>query len=144
MPTAEDILARKGRDVVSMVAEESVLSAAHLMNERGIGGIVVTNKGEIVGMFTERDVLRRVLAEKRDPSATPLREVMSAPVVSCRPDTKLEECGAVMTTKRIRHLPVADERGLAGIITSGDILAFQVEDHEATIQYLNSYIFNVR
>jgi len=144
MPTAESILARKGRDVVSMAAEESVLKAAHLMNERGIGGIVVTQDGEIVGMFTERDVLRRVVTQNRDPETTTLREVMTTPVVSCRPDTKLEECGAVMTSQRIRHLPVADENGLAGIVTSGDILAFQVEDHEATIQHLNSYIFNVR
>lgn len=144
MPTAESILDRKGRDVVSMVAEESVLNAAHLMNEKGIGGIVVTDAAGIAGMFTERDILRRVVTEKRNPATTTLREVMTAPVVSCRPDTKLEECGAIMTAKRIRHLPVADENGLAGIVTSGDILAFQVEDQEATIQHLNSYIFNVR
>jgi IMP dehydrogenase len=144
MPTADNILDRKGREVISMVADESVLNAAHLMNDRGIGGIVVTDDGEMVGMFTERDVLRRVITQGRDPAATTLREVMTAPVVSCLPEAKLEECGAVMTAKRIRHLPVADDNGLAGIVTSGDLLAFQVEDQEATIQYLNSYIFNVR
>ena len=144
MATVETILTRKGREVVCMVAGESVLNAARLMNERGIGGVVVTEEGGIVGIFTERDVLRRVVAEQRDPARTTLGEVMTSPVVSCRPEATLEECGAVMTAKRIRHIPVEDESGIAGIITSGDILAYQVEDQEATIQHLSSYIFNVR
>ena len=144
MPTVESILGRKGRDVVCVTASESVLNAANVMNERGIGGVVVTDDGEMVGIFTERDVMRRVVAEKRDPSQTLVRDVMTSPVVSCRPDTPLEECTAAMTGRRVRHLPVLDESGLAGIVTSGDILAHQVEDQEATIQHLNSYIFNVR
>jgi CBS domain-containing protein len=122
MPTAEMILGRKGRDVVTIVPDDSVLAAAHLMNRRSIGGLVVTEDEQIVGVFTERDVMRRVVAQR----------------------TKLDEASAVMTAKRIRHLPVADHNGLVGIITSGDILAFQVDDQEATIQHLNSYIFNVR
>ncbi len=144
MPTAESILAQKGRDVVTIVPDDSVHAAAHLMNQRGIGGLVVSEDGQMVGIITERDVLRRVVAERRDPATTTVREVMTTPVVSCRAEAKLEECSAVMTAKRIRHLPVADDDGLAGIITTGDILAYQVEDQEATIQYLNSYIFNVR
>jgi CBS domain-containing protein len=144
MATVESILGRKGRDVVCVAASESVLNAATIMNERGIGGVVVTDDGEMVGIFTERDVLRRVVAENRDPSETLIRDVMTSPVVSCRPDTPLEECSAAMTGRRVRHLPVLDESGLSGIVTSGDILAHQVEDQEATIQHLNSYIFNVR
>jgi CBS domain-containing protein len=144
MPTAEMILGRKGRDVVTIVPDDSVLAAAHLMNRRSIGGLVVTEDEQIVGVFTERDVMRRVVAQRRDPATTTIREVMTAPVVTCRPETKLDEASAVMTAKRIRHLPVADHNGLVGIITSGDILAFQVDDQEATIQHLNSYIFNVR
>lgn len=144
MTTVASILDRKGRDVVSLPASESVLRAANLMNERGIGGLVIVDEGQVVGIFTERDVLRRVVAERRDPSSTTVREVMTAPVVSCRPDTPLDECTAVMTRRRVRHLPVMDQIGLAGILTSGDILAHQVADQEATIEHLNSYIFNVR
>ncbi len=144
MPTAQTILDRKGRGVVTIVPDDSVLAAAHLMNLRAIGGLVVAEDEQIVGVITERDVLRRIVAERRDPATTTIREVMTTPVVSCRPEAKLEECSAVMTAKRIRHLPVADEDGLVGIITSGDILAYQVDEQEATIQHLNSYIFNVR
>ncbi len=144
MPTAQTILDLKGRGVVTIVPYDSVLAAAHLMNRRAIGGLVVAEDEQIVGVITERDVLRRIVAERRDPATTTIREVMTAPVVTCRPEAKLEECSAVMTAKHIRHLPVADENGLVGIITSGDILAYQVDEQEATIQHLNSYIFNVR
>lgn len=144
MPTVSAILERKGQEVVSLVAEESVLNAARLMNERGIGGLVVTDGGKMVGIFTERDVLRRVVAEQRDPATTSLGQVMTSPVVTCKADTKLDDCRTVMTNKRIRHLPVFDDSGVAGILTIGDLMAFQVTDQEATIEHLNSYIFDLR
>jgi CBS domain-containing protein len=144
MPTVETILSRKGRDVMSMVSAESVLNAARLMNERAIGSVVVTEGGKMVGIFTERDVLRRVVAEHRDPAKTLLRDVMTSPVMHCRPKTPLEECGALMSEKRVRHIPVMEEGGLVGMITSGDILAHQVDEQQATIKQLNSYILNVR
>ena len=103
MATVKEILAKKGGDVVTLVAAESVLNAARIMNERGIGGVVVTEDGSMVGIFTERDVLRRVVAEQRDPATTTLRDVMTTPVVQCQPETKLEQCTALMTEKRIRH-----------------------------------------
>ncbi len=144
MATVKDILAHKGGDVVTMVAAESVLNAARLMNERGIGGIVVIDEGQMVGIFTERDILRRVVAEQRDPAQTVVRDVMTAPVVTCRPAATLEQCVAMMTEKRIRHLPVAGDTGPEGIITSGDILAYQVREQKDTIEYLNSYVFDLR
>ena len=144
MATVKEVLTTKGSEVVKLAAEESVLTAARLMNERGIGGVVVTEAGEMVGIFTERDVLRRVVAEQRDPATTTLREVMTAPVMTCRPEATLEECVAFITAKRIRHLPVVGEEGLCGIITSGDILASRMREHEDTIQFLNSYVFDVR
>ncbi len=144
MATVKEVLTTKGSEVVKLAAEESVLTAARLMNERGIGGVVVTEAGEMVGIFTERDVLRRVVAEQRDPATTTLREVMTSPVMTCRPEATLEECVAFITAKRIRHLPVVGEEGLCGIITSGDILASRMREHEDTIQFLNSYVFDVR
>lgn len=144
MTKVKDILGGKGRDVVSMVADESVLNAARLMNERGIGGVVVTDGGDVAGIFTERDVLRRVVAEQRDPATTQLRDVMTRPVITCRPEAGIDECVVLITQKRVRHLPVVDDDGLCGIITSGDILAYQVREQRDTIDFLNSYVFQLR
>lgn len=140
MATAATVLSVKGTTVFSMVASDSVLNAANLMNKHGIGGVIVTDGEEMIGIFTERDLMRRVVAEQRDPATTTLREVMTAPVVSCRPYTSLKDCRAIMTAKRIRHLPVTDDNGIAGIVTSGDILAHQAKDHETTIEHLTDYI----
>ncbi len=144
MATVQDILNKKGTSVVSLVSAESVLTASRIMNERGIGGIVVTENDRMAGIFTERDILRRVVAEQRDPASTPLRHVMTAPVVYCPPDAKLEELTALMTEKRIRHLPVMDDNELCGIITTGDILAYQVREQAYTIQHLNNYVYDMR
>jgi CBS domain-containing protein len=144
MATVSDILSRKGRGVVSMVADESVLNAARLMNERGIGAIIVTDRDKMVGIFTERDVLRRVVAEQRDPARARLGEVMTSPVVTGRPPATVEDVAALCTNRRIRHLPVMQDDELIGIITSGDVLAYQVDEQKDMIQFLNSYVFDLR
>ena len=144
MATVQSVLERKGGQVVTIDVGETALAAAALMNERGIGGLVVLDEGRIAGMFTERDILRRVVAARRDPAATRVHEVMTTPVAYCRRETPLDECRAVMTEKRIRHLPVLDDRGVCGIVTIGDLMAHDVTDRETTIQYLNEYIFGVR
>lgn len=144
MATVQDILARKGTDVVTVEASASVLDAARLMNERGIGGLVVTETGKPVGIFTERDILRRVVAEARDPARTIVRSVMTTPVTTVDPAMPLEQCSALVTERRIRHLPVLREGRLGGIITSGDILAFQAQEQKDTIQFLSNYVYDMR
>ena len=144
MATVKDILTRKGRNVVTIVPDDSVLTAAKLMNQKRIGGVVVIEDDEVVGIFTERDILRRVVAERLDPAKTPLRDVMTSPVITCKLAAPLEEVRALITDKRVRHLPVVDEDGLCGIVTSGDLLAHQTEEQADTIQYLNSYMFDIR
>lgn len=144
MATVQAVLARKGAEVYTIGIADTVLAAATLMNERAIGGLVVLDDGRVAGIFTERDILRRVVAMRRDPAATTVREVMTTPVAFCRGETTLEECRAVMTEKRIRHLPVVHDKGVCGIVTIGDLMAHEVTDREATIQYLNEYIFGVR
>ncbi len=141
MATVQTILDGKGRDVVSIAPDSSVLQAAQLMNECGIGGLVVSKNDRLVGVFTERDILRRVVARQRDPADVAVRDVMTTPVASCRSETTLEECVGVMARKRIRHLPVVDDESVCGLITSSDLLEFQMTEHEATIRYLNSYTF---
>jgi CBS domain-containing protein len=145
MSTVQDLLRHKGRTVYTVAPTDSVLVAADLMNQHSVGGLVVVDgQGQVVGMFTERDILRRVLARRRDPDATLVAEVMTTGVLACRPETTLEECASVMTTKRIRHLPVRDDLGLVGIVTIGDLLAAQVDEQLATIQYLTSFVFDNR
>jgi CBS domain-containing protein len=144
MPTVTDVIAKKGKEVVTAPISASVLEAARLMNDRGIGGVVVTENGRVVGIFSERDILRRVVAEQRDPSTTVLRDVMTTPVVDAPPDTTLEDCRAIMTERRIRHIPILDGDVLCGIITIGDILASQVREQENQIAYLNAYVYDLR
>lgn len=144
MATVRDLLARKSGEVISIAPSDSVLTAAQVMNQHGIGGLVVLDDGALIGVFTERDILRRVVVAGRSPADTPVRAVMTAPVITCLPETSVEECAAILSGKRIRHLPVTDARGLVGLVTSGDLLAFQVAEQTATIQYLNSYMFDVR
>ncbi len=144
MSTVKDILRHKGSDVVSMVPDESVVNAARLMNERGIGGVVVMDGDVMVGIFTERDILRRVVAERRDPATTKIREVMTSPVTCCPVETTQSECMKVMTENRIRHLPVVEGENVVGIVTSGDILAYRVRDQESTIELMKSYVYENR
>lgn len=140
MPTVQTILDRKGTDVATISREDSVLSAARVMNQRRIGALVVTEGDRAVGIFTERDVLNRVVAQERFPSQTKVGEVMTAPMACCRRSTPVVECREIMTQKKIRHLPVVEEGRLFGIISIGDIVALQSAEQAVTIEYLHEYL----
>ncbi|MFN8586858.1 MAG: CBS domain-containing protein [Candidatus Eisenbacteria bacterium] len=144
MTCVQSILGRKGREVFTIGSADTALAAAERMNQRAVGGLVVVEEGRVAGIVTERDILRRVVAAQRDPQRTAVRDILTSPVATCRPDTTLGECRAFMTEKRIRHLPVVDEHGLCGMITIGDLLAHEVGEHEATIEYLSAYIHGPR
>ena len=146
MSTAREIVALKGKEVVTIDADATVLDAARVMNERGVGGLVVTETDgtALVGIFTERDILKRVVATALLPGSVKVREVCTKAMITCLPETSMDECGAIMTNKRIRHLPVLDANGLQGLVSIGDVLAHRVKEQAATIQYLNSYMFDVR
>ncbi len=112
MATVREILARKGSTVVTVTPDTSVLDAARLMNERGIGAVVVVEAGALMGIFTERDIMRRVVAVERDPAATPVRAVLSPAVITTQHEAPVEDCAALMTERRIRHLPVEKDNRL--------------------------------
>ena len=140
MPTAQDILANK--PAVATIAEEAtVMDAAKIMSDRHIGSLVVVRGDTIVGIFTERDVLNRVVARHRDPVEVIIKDVMSTPVAYCQPTTKLAECRGVMTRKRIRHLPVVKDNKLLGMVSSGDILAMEHGEQQKTIEYMYEYLY---
>ncbi len=141
MPTVQGILDAKGRHVHSIPEDQSVLAAADLMNQHRVGALVVTRAEKVVGIFTERDILCRVVAAQRSPAQTLVGEVMSAPVACCTPETTPEECRAVMRRQRIRHLPVVQAGQLVGIISIGDVLAAVEAEQGKTIHYLYEYMY---
>jgi CBS domain-containing protein len=145
MATVSDLLRRKGGSVHTVGPDDTVLTAAARMNQNGVGGLVVVDgENRVAGIFTERDILRRVVTEGRDPATTRVSEVMTTEVLACRPETSIEDVAAVMTSKRIRHLPVRGAAGLEGIVTIGDVLAFRVDEQRSTIEYLTSFVYDNR
>ena len=144
MPNAQSILQKKGSDVATVDRKTTVLDAARTMNQRRIGAVVVGDGDRVVGIFTERDILNRIVAVGKDPKTTAVGEVMTSPMACCRRDTPLAECKTVMRQKRIRHLPVVEDGKLYGMISAGDILAGEVSDQQATIEYLHEYLYGHR
>jgi CBS domain-containing protein len=142
MATVREILAHKSSEVSNIGPEATVYEAAVLMNERKIGSLAVLHGGRLCGIITERDILQRVVAERRDPAQTPVGEVMTAEVVCCRLHTALEEARGVMKNRRIRHLPVLDEEErMLGMISIGDLNAHEASTQERTIHLLHEYIY---
>jgi CBS domain-containing protein len=141
MHTVQSILAQKGGEVLRIEGKASVLHAAEVMNRQHIGALVVTRGDTVVGIVTERDVMNRVVAKRRDPATVHVEEVMSAPVAVCGPSSSRSECRSVMKNHRIRHLPVVDEGRLIGMISIGDILEDEGAENEETIRYLYEYMY---
>ena len=145
MSTVRDVLARKGSEVVRVPLDCTVLDAARIMSQGRIGGVLVCDADDcMVGIFTERDVLARVVAAQRDPAATVVSDVMTPNPVSISSLTSLDVCSALMTQRRVRHLPVVDDGELRGMITPGDLLAFRMAEQETLIQDLQHYVFDIR
>jgi CBS domain-containing protein len=141
MATVMAILANKGTHVLTIGREATVIQAALLMNEHKVGALVVTEGDGVAGMFTERDVLRRVVGEHRDPAATRVADVMTTEVLCCEPQTSIDEARGVMKNRRIRHLPVVDGSRLCGLISIGDLNAHQMTSQEHTIHLMHEYLY---
>jgi CBS domain-containing protein len=140
MSHVAEILTEKGRRVLQIDADASVLEAVERMVEENVGSLLVTEGGEVAGILTERDYMRRVAVEGRTDRETAVREIMSTPLIVVTPQTSIDECMALMTNKRIRHLPVIDAGELAGIISIGDLVKFQSRQQSYELQFLHDYI----
>ena len=134
-----EILEEKGGDVLEIDAGSSVLEAVQLMVENNVGSLLVTEGGEVAGIVTERDYLRRVTLEGRTEGA-PVREIMSSPLVVATLETTVDECMALMTDRRIRHVPVVDDDKVVGLVSIGDLVKFKSKLQTFEIQFLNDYI----
>lgn len=143
MATVHDVLDSKPSNrVLTISPAASVLDAVEKMNELKVGALIVMEDGQVLGIFTERDVLHRVVGQMKRPSTTSINEVMTRDVVCVSPETDIDEVSSLMRERRIRHVPVCDpHRGLVGMISIGDVNAFHAGHREATIHYLNEYIY---
>ena len=134
-----EILEEKGGHVLEIDADATVLEAVQQMVAMNVGSLLVTVEGEVSGIVTERDYLRRVTLEDRTEQA-PVREIMSAPLVVATPETTIDECMALMTDRRIRHVPVVEEGNVVGLVSIGDLVKFKSKLQTFEIQFLNDYI----
>jgi CBS domain-containing protein len=140
MNQLSEILDEKGRDLLEIKAEASVFEAVRRMVEANVGSLLVTEGGEITGIVTERDYLRRVTLEGRTDKETAVREIMSSPLIVVATETSIDECMALMTGQRIRHVPVVDGGQVVGIISIGDLVKFKSKQQSFEIKYLTDYI----
>jgi CBS domain-containing protein len=136
-----DILEGKGHEVLQIEASATVFDAIRSMVDANVGSLLVVERGRLRGIVTERDYLRRVALEGRTERETTVGEIMSSPLVYVSPDASIEECMAVMTERRIRHLPVLDDRhDVVGVVSIGDVVKFQSKQQSAQIKLLTDYI----
>jgi CBS domain-containing protein len=135
-----EILEEKGDQVLKIEADASVFEAVKQMVEANVGSLLVTEGGKITGIVTERDYLRRVTLDGRTDKDTSVREIMSSPLIVATPETPIDECMALMTDRRIRHVPVVEGGEVVGVVSIGDLVKFKSKQQSFEIQYLTDYI----
>jgi CBS domain-containing protein len=141
MNQVSEILGDKGQEVLEIEADASVLEAVKRMVEANIGSLLVRDDAEIAGIVTERDYLRSVALEGPTDEQVTVREIMSSPLIVVSPETTIDECMALMTDRRIRHVPVVGEDGdVVGIVSIGDVVKFKSKQQSFEIRYLTDYI----
>ena len=140
MKKVRDILEIKGREVWSIGPSESVFDALKLMAEKGIGALVVLEAGKVVGIISERDYARKVILQGRSSPTTLVSEIMTARVAYAQLQHNIDECMAIMTERRIRHLPVMEDGLLIGVISIGDLVKSIIAEQRFIIEQLERYI----
>lgn len=140
MKRVRHLLDAKGRNVLSIAPDASVLDAVRLMAEKSVGALVVLDGDALVGIVTERDYARKVILKGRSSRTTAVQDIMTAEVVTTSSEVTVEQCMNTVTEQRIRHLPVVDDGRLAGIISIGDLVKAVIADQQEAIEHLQHYI----
>ena len=140
MKTVNEILQAKSSKLLSIAPDASVLDALILMAEREVGALVVLDGDELAGIFSERDYARKVILFGKSSKDTAVSEIMTRKVVCVRPEQSVEECMALMTDKRIRHLPVLQGNTVIGVISIGDVVKEVISEQRFMIEQLEHYI----
>lgn len=141
MKSVKEILQQKGREVHTITPDETVLEGIRKLARLGIGSLVVVENGKPIGLFSERDYTCKVALEGKHSEETPIRDVMSTQLLVVKPDTTTNECMALMTEHRIRHLPVVGEGGLTGLVSIGDIVKDIIDEQQFVIEQLENYLY---
>ena len=140
MSSIREVLERKGGTVLTIQCQASVLEAIGSMSQANIGAIVVERDGQPVGIFTERDYLRKIALEGRSSRETPVDEVMSSPLITVAPEESTRTAMETMTERRCRHLVVIDGEEMVGIVSLGDLVKHMLVEKQAEVDQLSSYI----
>lgn len=140
MKTVKQLLQAKGREIHSIGPDARVFDALKLMAEKDVGALVVLEGAKLVGIISERDYARKVILHGRSSQDIAVREIMTGKVITIHPAQTVEECMALMTGKRIRHLPVIEGDQLIGVLSIGDLVKEVIAEQEQTIKQLESYI----
>jgi CBS domain-containing protein len=140
MKTAGDLLTTKGREVHAVAPDATVYDALALMADKSVGAVIVLDGGKLVGILSERDYARNVILKGKASKETPVRDIMTTRVMYVAPDQTIEECMALMTDKRIRHLPVMQGGDLVGLVSIGDIVKAVISEKQFIIEQLETYI----
>jgi len=140
MKLVQQLLDRKGDEVISIVQDASVFDAIKLMADRGVGSLLVMEGDELKGIVTERDYARKVIIKGRSSESTPVADIMTTELVTASPTQSVNDCMNMMSERRIRHLPVVIDGKVAGLISIGDLVQAIISDQQAEIEQLESYI----
>jgi len=142
MTTVTHLLESKGPRLVTIAPRASVFDALRLMADTDVGAVVVVDDGRVVGMLSERDYARKVILHHKSSREIDVSDIMTDRVISVSPDQTLDECMALMTSHRIRHLPVLDGDRLIGVLSIGDLVKATISEQDFTIKKLEHYIMN--
>jgi CBS domain-containing protein len=140
MSTIRDVLERKGKTVLTTPRRSSVLEAIGIMSQANIGALVIAEDEQPIGIFTERDYLRKIALEGRSSKETRMEDVMSAPLITVTPAEATENAMETMTECRCRHLVVLEDDDMVGIVSLGDLVKHMLVEKEAEVEQLSSYI----
>ncbi len=140
MKLVKHILNSKGHEILSVKPNDTVFDAVKLMADKSIGSLLVMNGDKLVGIVTERDYARKVILEGKSSKDSSVKEVMNSKVLCVSPDQTVDECMALMTDKRVRHLPVLDHKHVVGIISIGDLVNAVISEQQILIDHLEHYI----
>jgi CBS domain-containing protein len=139
MKTVQDVMRTKGNKIYSVAPDTTVFDTMKLMAEKEIGAVLVFHEEQMVGIFSERDYARQVILKGKASKDTPVREVMTSRVAYVRPEQTVDDCMALMTDKKIRHLPVLAEGKVTGVLSIGDVVKAVISEKQFLIEQLENY-----